>query len=579
MECLTEAVVNPLPCSKLVHGGIFYLITAGIVSLMRVNAFVVWFLLVVASGSGILSPLSKACAAEERYDLVYIWDNDLESVLDYKDQLQEIFDKDISSRLKIVGRDDGYGVIYDTNGSARTVAQELARHGEVLRNAGLKEAWAIKDEGYHGLYNVSYGLGPNLESLKVTYNKLYGYLGKEAGRNLYIEKTDSNNYTLIYRCREDRVSTMEVATKHAKMLRAKKVRTSITPENNNEIVYGESSLLDDSGNAQPTDQKTVANVYPDDVRENPQATEERPAVTSSSPTPFLARTANKNVVVEPVKAQARVRSTKNVVEVVDVRSGTTFEKNIEKFINDLRRKGAIRSDEKTGWMVYDLQNDRNLLGINANEVFQAASMIKPFVALAYFHEVKRGKLTYGSKGRQMVEAMIQHSNNSATNWVMRQVGGPEKCERILNSNYKRIFKKTAIREYIPAGGRTYRNSALPSDYIRFLRALWRDELPYHKEMRRIMALPGRDRLYHGTRIPQGTLVYNKTGSTAHLIGDMGILVPKTAKGRRHAYAIVGIIERSSRASDYGGWMLARGNVIREVSTLVYEEMKKKYQLL
>jgi beta-lactamase class A len=154
-----------------------------------------------------------------------------------------------------------------------------------------------------------------------------------------------------------------------------------------------------------------------------------------------------------------------------------------------------------------------------------------------------------------------------------------KCEQILHQHYRRIFKNTAIKEYIPAGGRTYKNSALPSDYIRSLRALWRDELPHAKDLRRIMALPGRDRLYHGTAIPQGTLVYNKTGSTAHLIGDMGILVPKTVKGQRHPYAIVAIIERSSRASDYGNWMMARGNVIRQVSTLVYEEMKKKYHLL
>jgi beta-lactamase class A len=162
---------------------------------------------------------------------------------------------------------------------------------------------------------------------------------------------------------------------------------------------------------------------------------------------------------------------------------------------------------------------------------------------------------------------------------MRQVGGPAKCEKILRREYGHIFKKTAIREYIPANGRTYKNSALPADYVRFLKALWDKELPYDKELRRLMALPGGDRLYHGTPIPQGTLVYNKTGSTAHLCGDMGILAPRAKNGRRYPYAIVGIIERRSRPSYYGRWKMARGNVIRQVSTLVYKEMKKKYQLL
>jgi len=94
-----------------------------------------------------------------------------------------------------------------------------------------------------------------------------------------------------------------------------------------------------------------------------------------------------------------------------------------------------------------------------------------------------------------------------------------------------------------------------------------------------MALPGRDRLYHGTPIPRGTLVYNKTGSTAHLCEDMGILVPKTRHGGRFPYVIVGIIERRSKASDYGRWVHSRSRVIREVSTLVYKELKKEHQLL
>ena len=92
-------------------------------------------------------------------------------------------------------------------------------------------------------------------------------------------------------------------------------------------------------------------------------------------------------------------------------------------------------------------------------------------------------------------------------------------------------------------------------------------------------MPGRDRLYHGTPIPKGTLVYNKTGSTGHLIGDMGILVPKTKKGGRFPYVIVGIIERRSKARNYGQWADSRSRVIREVSTLVYKELKKEHQLL
>jgi len=533
----------------------------------------------------LLAVAGKAMGAADRYDLVYIWDKDLESVLDYEDQLEELFDENICNRLRIVGKGDEYGVIYDTNDQARNIVQEIARHGEILRNAGLKEAWAIKDEGYHLLYNVSYGLGPNLESLKKTYDQLYAYLGKEVGRNLFIEKTNANNYTLIYRKRGDRASAMEIATAHAKLLRKKRIRTSITPENNNEVVYGESSLLNDTGEVVAVEtadpQEAPRDTPADDivVPAKNQAAGKSQDVQQPTEIPVLAKTAAKHVVAPSIRDSADETRGGGNTELVTAMAGSAFERDIEEYIKSLRKNGRIRNDEKTGWMVYDLENDRNLVNINANEVFQAASMIKPFVALAYFHEVKQGRLKYSSKARQMMEAMIQRSSNTATNWVMRQVGGPAQCEKVLAANYRSILKNINIKEYIPAGGRTYKNSASPSDYIRFLRALWKNQLPYDKEMRRIMALPGRDRLYHGTSIPQGTLVYNKTGSTAHLIGDMGILVPKTKKGSRHPYAIVGIIERSSRAQDYGHWMMARGNVIREVSTLVYREMKKKYQLL
>jgi beta-lactamase class A len=274
-----------------------------------------------------------------------------------------------------------------------------------------------------------------------------------------------------------------------------------------------------------------------------------------------------------------VRNRKIIKAPVMVVQQTEIERNIQEFLKSQREKGKLSRDEITGWMVYDLTRDEGLVRINDDHVFQAASMIKPFVALAFFHQVQKGTLHYSPESRRKMEAMIQHSNNDATNWIMRRVGGPLQCENILKSSYSHIFKRTQIKEYIPAGGRTYRNTALPSDYIRFLSALWKKNLPYDAELRRLMALPGRDRLYDGTALPYGTLIYNKTGTTAHLCGDMGIIVPRTQNGQQYPYAFVGIVERHSRASDYGNWMHTRGNVIREVSTLVYLELKRQHRLL
>ncbi|MBU1139768.1 MAG: class A beta-lactamase-related serine hydrolase, partial [Proteobacteria bacterium] len=496
-----------------------------------------------------------------QYDLVYLWDKSLDNVLDYQNRLEEILDPDITGNLRIVCRKQGdYGLIYDHNGTALNSAQLMVQHSEILRKAGLPECLAVEDQGYYQLYNVSYGLGPNLESMKNQYAKVYHSLGSEVGKNLFIEQTSDNNYTLIYRRRSDRSSTYKVARKHAKLLKRKGISTAIIAEKNNPVVFGESSHLDNATSY--TKIKISAKKEP---AQKIVSSEPKPK-SKSKPAPKPEYRANTDL-AEIVPTPSSASGKKGV------------EQAIESFIKELRRKGKISDDEKTGWMVYDLTKRESLVDINGELRFQAASMIKPFVALAFFHQAKQRELIYGPKSRKNMELMIQRSNNSSTNWIMRMAGGPSRCNEILQTYYSDIFKNTVITEYIPPGGKTYKNVALPSDYVRFLQALWDDDLPYSEEIRRLMSLPGRDRLYDNTPIPQGTLVYNKTGSTAYLCGDMGILVPHDKSGKRYPYALVGIIQSSSRPRNYGNWMLTRGNVIRQVSTLVYQEMKKQYHLL
>jgi len=262
-----------------------------------------------------------------------------------------------------------------------------------------------------------------------------------------------------------------------------------------------------------------------------------------------------------------------------VAASSTLEKKVKEYLDGLRDKGLVDKDERTGWLAIDLTKGETIVDINVDSPYQAASMIKPFIALAYFHQRQEGKQTYTATTRSKMEAMIQRSDNGATNWVLKQVGGPKAAQKILRTHYGQLLRETSIVEYIPGGGKTYRNKASAKDYGRFLVALWRKELPHDDELRRLMALPGRDRIYCGTSIPQGTLVYNKTGTTAKLCGDMGILAPKGQNGRRYPYVIVGIIEKQRSASNYGHWAMARGNVIRQISSMIYQEMKANYNLL
>jgi beta-lactamase class A len=256
-----------------------------------------------------------------------------------------------------------------------------------------------------------------------------------------------------------------------------------------------------------------------------------------------------------------------------------LEHAIEAHIKQLRQQGSIASDERTGWSVYDFTTGRKLVTINEDLQFEAASLIKPFLATAFFDQVKRGKLVYDARARRHLERMIQHSSNRAANWVMRRIGGPKAAQRILKRHYPGIFRQTRIVEYIPANGRTYRNKASAHDYSRFLYALWSGDLPRSSEIKRLMALPGPDRIYMGvSEIPGGTKVYNKTGSTARLCGDMGILSVRGKDGKRYPYTVIGIIEKRRRAANYPRWIHSRGAVIRDISSLVYERLAQHHNL-
>ena len=480
------------------------------------------------------------------FDVSYLWHHDLDSVLDYKGEIQRVLGRAVQKKLKVVVRTDGlYGLVYDRNGSAASSAKVAESHSRLLGRFNFDKAAPIRDSGYHELFNISYGVGPHLTSLRQRYKDVYQMLGKDTGKDLVIEKLGSGSYALILRCLTDRTTAAIMAVRHKNRLQSEGISAAISRETSHHVVFGESSFLD----SEP--------VMPGAFTEE---------MSSATDDPVLS---------EPLQ---QIVPTKQKKEFAALNNSGLDEK-IDGLIEQLRRQGQVAADEKTAWVVSDLVTGEILADINKDEAMQAANLIKPFVALAFFHQVKEKKLLYGPQSRRHMEAMLQRSSNRSTNWVLRHVGGPDAADTILHRHYPDIFRSTRIVEYIPEGGRTYQNRASAEDYDLFLQRLWARTLPHGKELRRIMALPSHSRLYHGTRLPRGTLVYNKTGSTARLCGDMGILAPRGADGRRYPYTLVAIIEKESRASNYGSWMLRRGNVIRKVSNLVYSEMKKRHNLL
>lgn len=263
----------------------------------------------------------------------------------------------------------------------------------------------------------------------------------------------------------------------------------------------------------------------------------------------------------------------------------TLQGQVAHELQRLRASGAIRADEETSWSVYDFSDGAKLVSINEEAPRQAASMFKPFVALAYFYTVKHGKAKYTPEVRASMERMIRKSSNPDTNGIMQLVSryngdlGPRAVEVVLKQNAPDIFRQLHIVEYIPPDGRTYRNQASARDYSRFLLALWQGRVPYAAELKGLMGLPNRNRIALGVAgMPQNVRVYHKTGSTARLCGDMGVIECTDGRGRTHPYTFVGIIEKPGGTSDYGAWIKARGDAIRSVSGVVYGWLRQEHGL-
>lgn len=382
-------------------------------------------------------------------------------------------------------------------------------------------AWARAEA-----HDVSYGVGPNRAELEARRAVVARVLGPGVAKELAIVRLREDRYALVYRRGGDLAGASTVARRHTQLLRRHGV---------------EATPIARHGDV----------VWPEHLAVQPAVL----AVAAPAPPPPAVAAPVAGGADEPLDAV------------------------IDAHVKALRRQGRVSSDERTSWFVQELQGDRVLAAIHAEVPRQAASMIKPLVMLAFFHEVQRGRFAYGARSRGRLEAMIRNSSNTATNWAIELLGGPAGVQRILRDAYGGLLPRTSVVERIGPGGRTYRNLASVGDYGRYLRALWREELPYSKEQRRILGLSNTDRIYHGApNIPRGTLVYDKTGSTARCCGNMGIVVARRRGGGRFAYAFCGVIEKTGRASSYGPWIGARSDVIRSVSDLVYRQLAPMYDL-
>jgi beta-lactamase class A len=499
----------------------------------------------IAGTTTALALPSSASATDGSFDVSYLWSPDRDAVLDYRDQVAALLGPEVAKDLVIVhGKSGNWGLIYDRTGTDLEVARRVAAaHDRLLRaELGGDEALAIaiKDDGYTRLHNISYGDFGSLDEAKKQFDLVGRVLGPGVLRELAIETPSPGRFSVVYKRHGDHASTAAVAARHAALVKPHRLSTRVVPERYLTPVWGANSVT--------TPPATTGNTT-------------AAVLTSHDPAPPIA--------VPPADAIDLPASVSSPVR-----------DRVNEHVQMLRKKGLIAADETTSWYVHVLsEQERTWVAINAERSLQCASMMKPYVALAFLHRVEAGELVYGSESKARLEAMIQRSSNPSTNWAIEKVGGPAAVQKLLSTHYPSLVQETRIVEAIPTNGRTYKNRSSARDYVRLCRAMWRDDLTCSKELRRLMGLPSRDRLVTGApSIPAGTEVFNKTGSTSHLCGDFGVIVAKGPSGEKLPYVFVGIIEKRSRASNYGAWISARSSVIRSVSDLTYRALKDEYKL-
>jgi beta-lactamase class A len=185
------------------------------------------------------------------------------------------------------------------------------------------------------------------------------------------------------------------------------------------------------------------------------------------------------------------------------------------------------------------------ISFNGNMAFPMASTMKIAVAAAYLEEVDSGRRTLddpiaGSSALKLMDAMITHSDNRATDLLMASLGGPGAIGNWLRAhNLAGIRVDRTIAQLLSARRdlRDIRDSSTPTAMLGLLRLI--DSGPALKPQSRYLLLDMMRRCATGSNrirgiLPPGATVEHKTGTLSGYTGDVGFLT--TPAGRRIAVA-------------------------------------------
>jgi beta-lactamase class A len=255
----------------------------------------------------------------------------------------------------------------------------------------------------------------------------------------------------------------------------------------------------------------------------------------------------------------------------EVRAPQNFD---ARYTTDLGRRIAQLADGSKGRIgvaAVDLSTGE-YIGVLSDQRFPMASTSKIAIAATFLEGVEQGRWSLTSefplliaqrsakfssakapvsegqyfKAIDLIEMMITRSNNSATDALLRVVGGPAKVTEWVHRQGIRDFSldrdiATLVRddgEFDPASHIDLRDSATPKAMVQLLTGLYQGKF-LTEDSRRVL-LGAMSRTVTGKRripalMPAGVQVSHKTGSLNNTSSDVGII--QAEDGRAIALAI------------------------------------------
>jgi beta-lactamase class A len=186
------------------------------------------------------------------------------------------------------------------------------------------------------------------------------------------------------------------------------------------------------------------------------------------------------------------------------------------------------------------------VSINGNTAFPMASTVKVAVAAAYLSQVDHGRRSLsdrigGQSAARLMERMMIHSDNHATDILLRDLGGPQGLQEWISFNGLYNFRVDRTIARLLADKRDLwdeRDSSTPLAMVDLLRRLDKGKVLKPESRSYLLDLmarcqTGRNRMR--ALLPWGTRVEHKTGTLNGYTSDVGYITLQN--GHRVAVAL------------------------------------------